>query len=186
MVLPPREEAVDVLLLLQRDHGLDRFLQESRVGIHAATIIGGAVERLIDLGDRLAAVLASGAGKIEKLLGLGVVGDDRPVLRDVNEVVRMQTVLAVDVHAFVAIAKREDDAGHEAALGSGGDDGVHALRDAGEVAVRLDVVDQVHAEIVEPEVGDGDAGLEVFQLDHFFLESAELLPAIGDVVRLRV
>ena len=44
-------------------------------------------------------------------------------------------------------------------VGFGGNDGVHAVRQAGEVAIRLDVVEQVHAEVVEAEVGDRDAGL---------------------------
>ena len=59
---------------------------------------------------------------------------------------------------------------------------MHAVRQAGQIAVGLDVVEQVHAEVVQAQVGDGDAGLQVFQLDDFFLKPAELLLAIGDVV----
>ncbi len=46
----------------------------------------------------------------------------------------------------------------------------------------LDVVEQVHAEVVQAEVGDGDAGLDVFQLDDFVLQAAELLLAVGEVI----
>lgn len=52
----------------------------------------------------------------------------------------MQAVLPVNVHAIVAVSQGKDDAGHEAALGSGRDDRVHAIRQAGEVAVRFHVV----------------------------------------------
>ena len=61
---------------------------------------------------------------------------------------------------------------------------MHAARHARQVAVLLDVIQQVHAEVVQAEIGDGDAGLEVFHLDHFFLQAPQLLLAIGDVIRL--
>jgi hypothetical protein len=48
----------------------------------------------------------------------------------------------------------------------------------------FDVVEQVHAEVVEAQVGDGHAGLQVFQLDHFLLQAAQLLLAVGHVVGL--
>jgi hypothetical protein len=49
---------------------------------------------------------------------------------------------------------------------------MHAVGDMAQLAIGLDVVEQVHAEVVEAEVGDGDAGLEVFHFDHFFLQAA--------------
>ena len=51
-----------------------------------------------------------------------------------------------------------------------------------EVAIGLDVIQQVHAEVVEPEVGDADAGLQVFQLDDLLLQAAQLLLAVGKIV----
>ncbi len=62
-------------------------------------------------------------------------------------------------------------------FGVGGYDGVQALRGGGEVAVLLDVAEQIHAEVVEAEVGDGDAGVDVFEFDDLVLEPAELLLA---------
>ena len=61
---------------------------------------------------------------------------------------------------------------------------MQALRSGGEVAVLLDVAEQVHAEVVEPEVGDRDAGSHVLQLDDLVLEPAELLLAERGVARL--
>ena len=58
---------------------------------------------------------------------------------------------------------------------------MQALRCGGEVAVLLDVAEQVHAEVVETEVGDGDAGADVLELDDLVLELAELLLAEGRV-----
>ena len=52
----------------------------------------------------------------------------------------------------------------------------------GKVASGLDVVEQVHAEIVQAKVGDGDPRLKVFHVDDFFLKFPKLLLAIGHVV----
>ena len=90
------------------------------------------------------------------------------------------------LHAVVDVAQREDDAGLQAQLGLRRHDGVHAVGHAVELAVLLDVVEQVHAEVVEPEIGDRDAGLDVFQLDDFVLQPAQLLLAVDDVVDLAV
>ena len=48
----------------------------------------------------------------------------------------------------------------------------------------LDVAEQVHAEVVEAEVGDGDAGADVLELDDLVLEPAELLLAERGVAGL--
>ena len=63
---------------------------------------------------------------------------------------------------------------------------MHSGGKPGQIAVGLDVIEQIHAEIVEPEVGDGDASLEVFQLDDFFLQPAQLLLTVGEVVGFAV
>jgi hypothetical protein len=48
----------------------------------------------------------------------------------------------------------------------------------------LDVIEQVHAEVVQAEIGDRDAGLHVLQLDDLVLQAPQLLLAVGDVVGL--
>src|ERR1035438_2370860 len=63
---------------------------------------------------------------------------------------------------------------------------MHAAGDAGKVAVDLEVIQQVHAEVIESEVGDGDAGLQVFHLDDFLFQAAELLLAVGEVIGFAV
>ena len=60
---------------------------------------------------------------------------------------------------------------------------MQALRGGGEVAVLLDVAEQVHAEVVETEVGDRDAGADVFEFDDLVLKLAELLLAERRVAR---
>jgi hypothetical protein len=76
------------------------------------------------------------------------------------------------VDARIAVAQREDHAGREAQIGVRRHDGVQAVGGFVEFAVGLDVAQQVHAEVVEAQIGDGDAGLQVFQLDDFFLQAA--------------
>ena len=48
------------------------------------------------------------------------------------------------------------------------------------------MVEEVHPEIIEAEIGDGDAGFHILQIDDFLLEPAKLFAAVGDVVGLRV
>ncbi len=74
--------------------------------------------------------------------------------------------------------------GRRPLLGVGRDDRVQALGRGGEVAVLLHVAEQVHAEVVEAEVGDGDARADVLELDDLVLELAELLLAEGGVAGL--
>ena len=80
----------------------------------------------------------------------------------------------VDVDVVVDVAEREDDARTETACWVGGNT---ACDPSGQWPGRraLEVAEQVHPEIVEAKVGDGDAGLEVFEFDDFVLEPAELL-----------
>ena len=96
----------------------------------------------------------------------------------------MQPVLLVDVHAVVDVLQREDDAGRQAQLWLGGDHGVHPEGHVVELAMLFDVIEQVHPEVVQPEIGDRDAGLCVLQLDHLLLHPPQLFLAVGDVVRL--
>ena len=115
------------------------------------------------------------------MLDLGVVGDHVAVVVEVDEVVRVQAVAAVDVLVGVDVAQREDDPGLQALVGSAGTTACRPFGRGGEVAVLLDVPEQVHAEVVEAEVGDGDAGADVLELDDLVLELAELLLAEGRV-----
>lgn len=53
--------------------------------------------------------------------------------------------------------EREDRAGLEDHNGMRGNHGVQPARQRVEIAVRLDVVEEVHAEVVAAEIGDGEA-----------------------------
>ena len=83
------------------------------------------------------------------MLDLGVVRDDLALVVEVDEVVRVQAVAAVEVLVGVDVAQHEDHAGLQPLVGVGGNDGVQALGRAGQVAVLLDVAEQVHAEVVQ-------------------------------------
>ena len=115
-----------------------------------------------------------------------MTGDDLAVFPDVNEVVGMEAVALVDVHAVLAVAEGEERARHQAARGIGGDDGVHAVGRARWIAVLVHIADEIHAEIVEAEIGDGDPDFQVLHLDHLVLKAAELFFAVGDFVGFRI
>ena len=123
------------------------------------------------------------------MLDLGVVVDHLAIAADIDEVVRMQAIvprlMGGDVDLGVAIAQREDHARLQPELRIGRDDGMHAVGHVAGLPVGLDVVQQVHAEVVQAQVGDRDAGLEVFKLDDFFLQAPQLFLAVGHVIGLR-
>ena len=96
----------------------------------------------------------------------------------------MQPVLLVDVHAVVDVLQREDHTGLQPERRLRRHNRMHAVGQMLEVAVLVDVVQKVHAEIVEAEVRDGDPGPHVLQLDHLFLEPLKLLLPVGDVAAL--
>jgi len=50
----------------------------------------------------------------------------------------------------------------------------------------LEVVEQIHTEVVEAQIGDGNAGLDVFHVDDLLLEAAELLLPVGDFTGLGI
>ena len=120
------------------------------------------------------------------MLHLGVVGDHVAGFVQVDEIVGVEAVAAVDAHVSVHVAKRKDDARLESLGPVGRDDGVQSLREGVEGAVLVDVPEQVHPEVVETEVGDGDTGADVLELDDLVLELAELLLAVGSVSTCRV
>ena len=62
---------------------------------------------------------------------------------------------------------------------------MHPVGHIAQFAVGLDVVEQVHAEVIQAQIGDGDTGLQILQLDDFFLQAAQLLLAVRHVVGLR-
>ena len=90
----------------------------------------------------------------------------------------MQPILLIDVDSMIAVAQCEDDAGVQSHCGPGRDNRMHAIRHVSKVAIGFDIVQQVHAEVIQAEVGDGHTRFKVFQFDHLFLESPELLLAI--------
>ena len=81
------------------------------------------------------------------------------------------------VSSALTLRRAKSTPGRRPFVGVGGHDRVQALRRGGEVAVLLDVAEQVHAEVVEAKVGDRDAGADVLEFDDFVLEPAELLLA---------
>ncbi|OIQ77870.1 hypothetical protein GALL_404360 [mine drainage metagenome] len=96
----------------------------------------------------------------------------------------MQPVVLTDVDARVAVTQGEDHARAQAQLRFGGHHGVHATWHVAQLAIGLHVVEQVHAEVIEPQVGDRHSGFQVFQLDYFLLQATQLLFAIRHVVGL--
>src|SRR6218665_2249927 len=178
------KQAVHIFFLLYFDHRADGLAEQIGIGLHLAPVCCFLVETLAYVQHGLGLSFAAVADQVEQALDFGVVVDDLPGAVDVDEVVGVQPVVLEGGGADtgVAVAQGENDAGGQAKLRFGGDDGVHAAGHGVPFAVGM--VEQVHAEVVQPQVGDGDAGFQVFQFDHFFLQAAQLLFAVEQVVRL--
>ena len=91
----------------------------------------------------------------------------------------MQVVRTVAVDLAVDVAQHEDDAGRVALH-----HGIDAARKPVDVWVVAVVAHQVHAELVEAQVGDGHAARNVFQVHDLVAHLLELLAAVLQVPRL--
>ena len=98
----------------------------------------------------------------------------------------MEAVLLVDVHARLPVAQRKDRPGMQPALRVSRHHGVHTVGRASGILVVADIAHKIHAEIVEPQISDRDARLQVLHLDDLFLQATELLLTVGDVVGLGI
>jgi len=93
----------------------------------------------------------------------------------------MQAVLPLDAHPFIEIAQGKDHPGQKTCFRPGRDHGVQTSWRLPRVPLGLDIVQQVHAEIIEPQIRDGNACPDVLHLDDFFLQTAQLFPPVGHV-----
>jgi hypothetical protein len=126
---------------------------------------------------------------VEHLLGLRERQQNRTVVAHMHDVVRSERVTRLDglERRFSHRTQAEDDAwrnsGFAAALRGGDRKGAErqALQFPG---VFLEVAREVDAEVVQGEVGDGDAAAEVFEVDDGVLELEELLAAVFQIVHL--
>ena len=139
---------------------------------------GRALPRGIGHGDAVALARERQDGAA---LG-GLVGDDAAGVAHVDQVVGVQPVELLDVDPVVAVAQREDRAGLQAARRIRRQHRMQAGRQAAEPVAVPQMVEQVHAEVVEPKIGDGHARADILQFDHFVLQPAQLLLAVGHVV----
>ena len=179
------EQAVDVALVGDVDHRVDSGGEQLGVGGHVGAVPGGLVEDPGHLGDGFVVGPAAGADQVEQVLDLGVVGDDVALVVEVDQVVGVQPVAAVDAASSALMLRSANiTPGMQSLVGVGGHDGVQALGGGGQVAVLLHVVEQVHAEVVEAQIGDRDAGADVLQFDDLVLQLAQLLPAERGVAGL--
>ena len=55
---------------------------------------------------------------------------------------------------------------------------MHAMRHIVQFTIFFDVIEQVHAKVVETQVGYGHTSLQVFQLDDFLLQAPQLFLAV--------
>ena len=130
--------------------------------------------------------------EVQDLAGVGEVEPTLAVVRDIDQVVRGEGVGAVGADLGVVAAQAEDDAGFQVGppragcrtgRRSGHGEGArgHGLQDLG---VLLEILREVHAEVVQRHVRDGDAAAEILHVDHLVLELLELAASVLQVVHL--
>ena len=134
----------------------------SWAALMSLAVLGGLVEAGAGPGIGQVASDAEPLQAVERLLGLGERQQDRAVVAHVHHVMRRQRVAGLDglQRRLAHGAQAEDDARRDGrfavALGRG--DGERAERQRFELAgVFLEEAGEVDAEVVQREVGDGDA-----------------------------
>ena len=94
---------------------------------------------------------------------------DPSVVADMHEIIGVDRVAAHGLHVLVRVAQHEQDA-RLVAL----DHSVDARRCAFDVGVVAMIADQIHAELIEAEVGDADAAVHIFKIEYLVLHLPEL------------
>ena len=101
------------------------------------------------------------------------------VVFDIHEIERVQSVLAVDIYAVVAVAQHEYHARLDSLFRVRRNDGVQTLCNALRIAVCLAVGGEIHHKIVQSEVGYGDVAVYILQvLQRAFLQFFQLQFAV--------
>ena len=156
------EQAGDGAFLFLADDGGDGLGEQVLRGAHVLAVLGRLVEAGAGPGVGQVAPDAEPFQAVERLLGLGERQQDRAVVAHMHDVVRGERVTRLDglQRRLAHGAQAEDDArrdgGFAAALRGG--DGERAKRQAFQLpGVFLEEPRQVDAEVVQGEVGDGDA-----------------------------
>lgn len=99
----PAQEAVQIALGLDLHDGGDGLVEQFRVVAHLAAVAGEAVEFPAERRIGFAVALAQAAKPVEQLFGGEVVDDDGTRFRNIDQIERMEAVLAVDIDRVVAV-----------------------------------------------------------------------------------
>jgi hypothetical protein len=138
-------------------------------------------------GEAVAGAAAAGAAEeVEHGLGLGESEAHLAGGEHINQIVGREGVdaLALRGGGVGFLPETVDDAGaRERNIDGGWDDRVKPEGGALQLGpVGLQEVDQILAEFIEGEVGEGDGLVEVFEIEHFVLEALELTVAKEQIV----
>ena len=120
---------------------------------------------------------------VQKCLRIQIIADDLTVCCDIHHVKRMDAILSIHVHALISILQNEDDAC--GCIVCGAHNRMQSIRRMlDDIAMRLHVLKQIEAELVEPQIHDGDTTGHIFDIDNFLHEFLELFLAVFQVTLL--
>ena len=93
--------------------------------------------------------------------------------------------MPVDIYGMIPVAQGKNNARHKANFGTRRNNSVEPVGHVSGLTMAFHIFQQVHAEVVQAQIRNRDAGFDVFQINDFILQTAELLLAISKVAALR-
>ena len=91
----------------------------------------------------------------------------------------MNAVTVVDINAVVDVPQHKDDPGRS--LFCLRDNRMQPLGGCFNLFMMLDIFQQVEAELIQPQIHDGDTAAHILNVHHFLLQTLELRPAVFEV-----
>ena len=155
------------------------IIAEQRLTRRIPFFIAGAVCFIAAMVCWLLFAAAEQPHDVQQLFGVQVIADDLTLFTDVDHVKRVNAVTVVDINAVVDVPQHKDDPGRS--LFCLRDNRMQPLGGCFNLFMMLDIFQQVEAELIQPQIHDGDAAAHILNVHHFLLQTLELRPAVFEV-----
>ena len=154
-------------------------MQQLTVFLHLSPVLCLLVENLAKLAVVIALSFAQQAHDVQQMLGMKMVAYHFAIIRYIHHIERMQQILVVDVNGIVLVLQNIYHSwlchrrfAHYR---------IHAKRSMLYVGMLLYVCQQVKTELIKTEIHDIDTSVHILHVNHFLLQSAQLVAAVFKV-----
>ena len=164
------------------ENGVDGSGEQRGGAAHILPIFCFFIECFIEFFDGGFFPFAKFPQGIKQVFRLQVVAEDLSVFSDIDHVEGVYAIPVIDVDTVIDISEDEESTSRHPFLRW--HDGMKPMRQVFDFFVCFHIFQEIHAEFIQPEVHDGDAGAHVFHIDDFFFELFQLFFAIGEIAFL--